>query len=89
MRSTRRTVTASISVELHRPLCLTILAVLGAAAFGSGQSKLTGGAGTIYVGSYSKRIIAIDEDRERPSAEIPMTTGIPETLLLSPDGKAF
>jgi DNA-binding beta-propeller fold protein YncE len=89
MRSTRRTVTAAISAELFRPLLLTILAVLGAAAFGSAQSRLTGGAGTIYVGAYSKRIIAIDEGTERPSAEIQMTTGIPEALLLSADGKAF
>ena len=37
--------------------------------------KLTGGTGTIYLGSYARRIVAIDEATEKVMAEIPLKTG--------------
>jgi len=50
---------------------------------------LSGGAGTIYMGSYAKRILVIDEATEKLAAEIPLTTGIPWTVWLSLDGTRF
>src|SRR5947208_9302321 len=48
-------------------------------------AKLTGGTGTIYLGSYAKRIAVIDEATEKLTAEIPLKTGIPWSVRLSPD----
>ena len=55
--------------------------VLSAAA----PAPLTGGTGTIYLGSYSKHIVAIDEATEKAVARIPLTTGIPWSVRLSAD----
>jgi hypothetical protein len=53
----------------------------------SGQApKLTGGTGTIYMGSYAKRILIIDEATEKLAGEIPLTTGLPWSVRLSLDG---
>ena len=48
-------------------------------------AKLTGGTGTIYLGSYAKRIAVIDEATEKLTAEIPLKTGLPWTVRLSQD----
>ena len=48
-----------------------------------------GGDGTFYVGTYAKNILVIDEATERVVDEIPVTTGIPRDLVLSPDGTRF
>jgi hypothetical protein len=58
--------------------------------FVNGQApRLTGGTGTIYMGSYAKRIMAVDEATEKLIAEIPLTTGIPWSMALSLDGTRF
>ena len=51
--------------------------------------KLTGGTGTIYLGSDAKRLIVIDEATEKVTAEIPLTTGIPWSVRLSFDKTRF
>jgi len=68
------------------------IAVAGAAlsAFEQpGTSKLTGGTGTIYLGSYAKRIAVIDEATEKLTAEIPLKTGLPWAMRLSRDATRF
>jgi hypothetical protein len=47
--------------------------------------RLTAGNGTIYLGSYNKRISVIDEATEKLIAEIPLGTGIPWAVHLSHD----
>jgi len=51
--------------------------------------KLTGGTGTIYLGSYARRIAVIDEATEKPAAEIPLKTGLPWAVRLSRDRTRF
>jgi DNA-binding beta-propeller fold protein YncE len=51
--------------------------------------RLTGGTGTIYLGSYARRIAVIDEATEKLTAEIPLETGIPWALRLSRDATRF
>src|SRR5262249_40148295 len=46
-------------------------------------------AGTIYLGSYARRIVVVDEATEKPTAEIPLATGIPWSVHLSTDGTRF
>ena len=68
-----------------RPLGFAIVLAVCCSSFVSSSPKLTGGTGTIYVGSYAKRIVVIDEATEKVTAEIPLTTGIPWTAHLSQD----
>jgi hypothetical protein len=49
------------------------------------EPKITGGTGTIYLGSYSRRIVAIDEATEKLTAEIPLQTGLLWAMRLSRD----
>ena len=51
--------------------------------------KLTAGTGTIYLGSYARRIAVIDEATEKVTAQIPLKTGIPWSVRLSRDGTRF
>ena len=68
-----------------RPSALLVGAIsLFAAA--APAPPLSGGTGTIYLGSYSRHIVAIDEATEKPIAQIPLTTGIPWSVRLSSDG---
>ena len=53
------------------------------------EPKVTGGTGTIYLGSYSRRIVAIDEATEKLTAEIPLQTGLLWAMRLSRDGTHF
>src|SRR5262245_33708797 len=63
-----------------------MLVLLSAASLALAAPPLTGGTGTIYLGSYSRHIVAIDEATEKPTARIPLKTGIPWSVRLSPDG---
>ena len=51
--------------------------------------KITGGTGTIYLASYNRRIVAIDEATEKMTAEIPLKVGLPWSVRLSRDGTRF
>lgn len=44
-----------------------------------------GGTGTLYLGSYSRHIVALDEATEKPTARIPLKAGIPWSVRLSTD----
>ena len=47
--------------------------------------RLTAGSGTIYLGSYAKRIAIIDEATEKLTGEIPLKTGLPWSVRISSD----
>jgi hypothetical protein len=51
--------------------------------------KITGGTGTIYLGSYARRIAVIDEATEKLTAEIPLQTGLLWAMRLSADATRF
>src|SRR5262245_47344817 len=53
------------------------------------DEKLTGGNGTIYLGSYARKIAVIDEATEKLAAEIPLTTGLAWAMRLSTDRSRF
>jgi hypothetical protein len=70
-------------------VCLIVCASTLLAASPAPDTKLTGGTGTIYLGSYAKRLAAIDEATEKPAAEIPLKTGLPWAVRLSRDRSRF
>lgn len=72
-----------------RMLAIAVLAAVGAAPLEGGPAQLTGGSGTIYLGSYAKRLVVVDEATEKVTAEIPLSTGIPWSVQRSPDGTRF
>lgn len=47
--------------------------------------QISGGNGTLYLGTYTKSIYVIDEATETVKDRIPLRTGIPRTLELSAD----
>ena len=72
---------------------MRFLSVLAAstlmAAMPASPPEPTGGTGRIYLGSYARRIAIIDEATEKLAAEIPLKTGIPWAIRLSPDRTRF
>ena len=68
---------------------LGLAIVLGCSPFLSGAPRLTGGTGTIYLGSYAKRMVVIDEATARVTAQIPLATGIPWFVRRSQDATRF
>jgi hypothetical protein len=72
-----------------RLLSVCVFATTLAAAAQPPAPKQTGGAGTIYLASYGRRIVAVDEATEKQSAEIPLKVGLPWAMRLSRDGTRF
>ena len=72
-----------------RTLGFAIVLAVSSSPFLSGSPKLTGGTGTIYLGSYAKRMVVIDEATEQVTAEIPLATGIPWSVRRSQDATRF
>ncbi len=72
-------------------VCIASLAAHGDAASRSAAPAPgpTGGIGTIYLGSYAKRITAVDEATEKVIADIPLKTGNPWAMRLSQDRTRF
>ena len=68
-----------------RTLLLVIAAATAATAGAAPAPRLTGGNGTIYLGSYARHIEVIDEATEKVSARIPLKTGIPWAVRMSRD----
>jgi len=71
---------------------LVSLLVVACSVIGAGPAPPpapTGGSGMIYLGSYGKRIVVIDEATEKPTAEIPLQTGLPWAVHLSRDRTRF
>lgn len=58
-----------------------------AAAPGSAQPAPAGGNGTIYMGTYAKKILVIDEATLEVRDSIPISIGIPAGMTLSADRK--
>jgi DNA-binding beta-propeller fold protein YncE len=69
-----------------RPLGFAIVLMVCGSPFLASSPTVTGGTGTIYVGSYAKRMVVIDEATERVTTEIPLATGIPWSARRSQDG---
>jgi DNA-binding beta-propeller fold protein YncE len=67
-------------------ISLLVAACSLVAAAPASPPKLTGGTGTIYLGSYARRIAVIDEATEKLAADIPLRTGLPWMVRMSPDG---
>ena len=78
---------------LSRPGFLLVSAIaIASAAVLSAQKKapaLTGGDGTLYVGTYAGSILTIDEASEKVTGQIKLTGGIPRSLSLSEDRTKF
>jgi hypothetical protein len=78
--------------SVTRHLCAAA-AVVALTALAAGQTRergeLSGGNGTLYVGTYAGRVLMIDEATEKVVGEIPLETGIPRTLQLSFDRTRF
>ena len=55
----------------------------------SAPQKLTGGTGTLYLGTFHNKILVIDEATEKVTQEIKLRTGIPRNMRLSHDRKRF
>jgi DNA-binding beta-propeller fold protein YncE len=63
--------------------------LLAAPAVASAQGNVSGGGGTIYVGTYAKKILAISEATFKVTDSIPVSIGIPTSVGLSYDRKHF
>src|SRR5258705_7693981 len=70
-------------------LAVTACALIAAAAVRAdgppAPAKLTGGTGTIYLGSHAGRVAVIDEATEKLAADIPLRTGMPWAMHMSRD----
>ena len=65
---------------------LTVLIALLPAALAA-QEVRSGGNGTIYMGAYNEAVYVIDEATLEVTERIPVTTGIPNLMQLSPDNR--
>jgi hypothetical protein len=68
-----------------RPLFLAVLLAATAQLPAPPARAAGAGTGTIFLGTYARRLLAIDEATEKVAAEIPLTSGIPWSVRLSPD----
>src|SRR5579871_4549309 len=64
---------------------MSIVATASATLDDGDQPKLSAGTGTIYLASYGKRLVAIDEATERVIGETPLKTGLPWEMRVSHD----
>ena len=65
---------------------LAVLIALLPAALAA-QEVRSGGNGTIYMGAYNEAVYVIDEATLEVTERIPVTTGIPNLMQLSPDNR--
>jgi len=72
-------------------LALALATAAGPAALRAQKKAavLTGGHGTIYIGTYAGNILLVDEATEKVAGEIRLKTGIPRSLSLSEDRSRF
>lgn len=68
---------------------VALVAVAPATIAGGGSPTLTGGTGTIYLASYAKQLVAIDEATEKVVARIPLKTGLAWSMRVSYDATRF
>lgn len=72
--------------------CAVIASIALASAVLVAQRKeppLTGGNGTLYIGTYAGNVLILDEATEKVVGEIKLQTGIPRSLGLSEDRTRF
>ena len=75
---------------IHRVLFgLLVVTALGVRATAQSEEGITGGTGTLYLGSYPNQITVVDEATERVLDPIPVSIGVPRNLTLSPDRSRF
>jgi len=72
-----------------RALLFAAFVAVGVSAQHGATPKPAVGTGTIYLGSYARRILVVDEATEKSIGEIPLTTGIPWSVRLSADSTRF
>jgi hypothetical protein len=74
-----------------RRLVTTGLALAAAASFGAAPPapKLTGGSGTLYIGTWPHKIQIIDEATEKITGAIDVVAGDPTRMVMSRDKKRF
>ena len=58
-------------------------------AWAQSDGRLSGGTGTLYLGSYPQQITVVDEATEQVIDTIPVRSGVPRNLTLSPDRSRF
>ncbi len=83
---------ASSSVLVGAVLAAAVTSLVGAAGLPvdrADRSKLAAGTGTLYLASYGKRLVAIDEATEKVTSEVPLKTGLAWTMRLSRDASRF
>jgi hypothetical protein len=73
------------SLSLAVTACALIAATAVRADGPPAPAKLTGGTGTIYLGSHAGRVAVIDEATEKLAADIPLKTGMPWAMHMSRD----
>jgi DNA-binding beta-propeller fold protein YncE len=76
-----------VSSPFLRVVCVAAAAAMPATA--PPQNGASGGNGTIYVGTYAKKILVIDEATLRITDSIPISVGIPTRMILSHNRKRF
>jgi DNA-binding beta-propeller fold protein YncE len=70
-----RTLLAAAVALVVAPLCSSFHV--------AAQSQPSGGDGTIYIGSYARSLIVIDESTLEPRAEVPLRSGIPLGMAMN------
>jgi hypothetical protein len=65
---------------------MLLLRLTGLAAFGAALARLAT-AGTLYLPAYPAAVLVFDETQEKIVDRIPLSTGTPMTIRLSPDHK--
>ena len=70
-------------------LALFLVSAVEPTAWAQSDERLTGGTGTLYLGSYPQQITVVDEATEQVIDTIHVTTGVPRNLTLSPDRSRF
>ena len=82
-----------IAEQRRRTAAIAIVAVTAAAFAASAaaqtQRNVSGGTGTIYVGTYAKTILVVDEASLRVTDTIPVAVGIPTSIAMSQDRTRF
>jgi hypothetical protein len=78
----------SLRASVAAAAALSALIAAGPSAQKSAR-PLTGGSGTLYVGTYAGTVLAIDEASEKVASAIKLKTGIPRSLSLSEDRTKF
>lgn len=75
--------------RLHRLLAGGLVVAAAGLCLGAAPPKLTGGAGTLYIGGWPNRIFVIDEATEKVTGTIDTVTGAPTRMTLSKDHTRF